>query len=65
MYDYRRPGQPQQLRHVDLGAPLNTWTHVTAVYDAPTKQLRLYVNGIFRPPRRSAASTCRGPPPAR
>ncbi|WP_433299827.1 LamG-like jellyroll fold domain-containing protein [Actinoplanes sp. CA-030573] len=27
---------------------LNTWTHLAATYDAPTKTLRLYVNGAFQ-----------------
>ncbi|EWM11282.1 LigA protein [Kutzneria sp. 744] len=28
-------------------AQLNVWTQLTAVYDAPTKQMRLYVNGVL------------------
>ena len=28
-------------------AQVGTWTQLTAVYDAPTKQLRLYVNGVL------------------
>ncbi|GAA3805533.1 LamG domain-containing protein [Sphaerisporangium flaviroseum] len=29
----------------DAGPQLNVWTHLTGVYDAPGKQVRLYVNG--------------------
>lgn len=28
-------------------AELNTWTHLAGVYDAPAKQMRLYVNGAL------------------
>ncbi|MET9631809.1 LamG domain-containing protein [Lentzea sp. NPDC006480] len=28
-------------------AQLGTWTHLTGVYDAPAKQIRLYVNGVL------------------
>lgn len=28
-------------------AELNTWTHLTGVYDAPTRQMSLYVNGTL------------------
>ncbi|MEV0325159.1 LamG domain-containing protein [Micromonospora echinospora] len=32
-------------------APLHQWTHLVAVYDAQTRQLRLYVNGVLEATR--------------
>ncbi|MFC4585792.1 LamG-like jellyroll fold domain-containing protein [Sphaerisporangium corydalis] len=37
-------------RATSAAAPqLNVWTHLTGVYDAPAKQVRLYVNGTLQP----------------
>ncbi|SMD20151.1 LamG domain-containing protein, partial [Kibdelosporangium aridum] len=37
-----------QIVHSPVGMPqLNTWTHLTGVYDPKNKQLRLYVNGVL------------------
>ncbi|MEO3777466.1 LamG-like jellyroll fold domain-containing protein [Micromonospora sp. B11E3] len=44
---YNADGTSTQGGFVFAAATANTWTHVSAVYDAAQKQMRLYVNGVL------------------
>lgn len=48
MYNYDDAASPNNYATSTSVAPVNTWTHLTAVYDGPAKQMRLYVNGTLQ-----------------
>ena len=39
--------EPRTLRFTGLSVPVSAWTHIAVVYDAPFRQLELYVNGTI------------------
>ncbi|MFC7484473.1 LamG domain-containing protein [Luedemannella flava] len=47
MFDYDDLATTTGPTASSTSAPLNTWTQLTGVYDAPAGQIRLYVNGAL------------------
>ncbi|HEX6682259.1 MAG TPA: LamG-like jellyroll fold domain-containing protein [Candidatus Limnocylindrales bacterium] len=48
MYNADDQASPNTYATSTTVAPLNTWSHIAAVYDGPAKTLRLYVNGVLQ-----------------
>jgi RHS repeat-associated protein len=48
MYNYDDAASPNTYATSTSAAPLNAWTHLTAVFDGPNKTLKLYVNGALQ-----------------